>query len=548
MLYVDDLKGYTKSLERLKFVLNFIKSCMGDAGLYWNDKKCKFIGMRRGKYEECENLTLSGGDIIKCLKEDESYEFLGVPQCVKMNVSELSKQLLKVVKQRAYIIWSSELSDANKCMACNQFINSAIEYYFWAVKFPINSIREMDTCIRDVMNHLGAKHTNLMNAVNYLPRNMGGRGLRSLEDTYKATKIKLAIKLVQDTDQRLKLVKAFHNNNVNTKSFSLFKDAMNYSSELGFSLEISDANVSIAGNERNEEINVNTISKKLKEKRIDEYHTDILNSTWQGVNMKQRLEDENVEKTYFNWIKNWKMCPTNTVNEFLLLFYQMLPTRCYKKERSSEAINDVRCRLCGSDQESVKHIISNCGSLANSLYKSRHDNALKCFVWPLLQMFGLIDKSPTWYAEDKVKPYYENNDVKFVWDITEQTGRDDEPALQPRPDGKIMFERDGEKKLFLIEMTVPWTENRLAKFEYKSEKYIRILENLQFEHPEYKVDQITVVMDVFGGHGKDLSDNLSKVIKEKSSVTSIINNMQKSIISSAANLSRTFKIRSTYTQ
>ena len=111
-----------------------------------------------------------------------------------------------------------------------------------------------------------------------------------------------------------------------------------------------------------------------------------------------------------------------------------------------------------------------------------------------------------------------------------------------------MFEQDGEKKLFLIEMTVPWTENRLDKYAFKSAKYIRILENLKFEHPQYVVDQLTIVMDVFGGHGKDLSDNLCKIIKEKSTVKAIINNMQKSVISSAANLSRTFKIRSMYTQ
>ena len=546
-LYVDDLKGYTKSLERLKFALNFIKSCMEDAGLYWNAKKCKFIGMKRGKYEVCDHVTLSGGEIVKCLDEKESYEFMGVPQCVKINVSELSRELLKVVRQRAYIIWSSELSDANKCMACNQFINSAIEYYFWTVKFTINTINEMDATIRDVMNHLGAKHTNLMNAITYLPRSKGGRGLRSLEDTHKATKIKLAIKLVQDPDHRLDIVRAYHDNNVNTKSFSLFKDATKYSSELGFELKITKNNVSICDNESGEIISekVNIVAKKLKEKCINKNHSDVLKSNWQGVNLAQRLNDENVVKTYFNWLKNWKTCPTNTVNEFFLLFYQLLPTRCYQKQRSNEIIEDIRCRLCGSHQESVKHLISNCGELVKSLYKCRHDNALKCFIWPLLLSFNLIEKVPSWFSNDKVKPYYENDNCKLWWDIPEYTGKDDEPSQPPRPDGKLMFEKNGEKKIFLIEMTVPWTENREEKYAYKSKKYIRILENLKFENPEYSVDQITVVMDVFGGYGKDLSDNLNKVLL-KTSVKSVINNMQKSVVSSAANLSRTFKIRSMY--
>ena len=57
------------------------------------------------------------------------------------------------------------------------------------------------------------------------------------------------------------------------------------------------------------------------------------------------------------------------------------------------------------------------------------------------------------------------------------------------------------------------------------------------------MDQITLVMDVFGGYGTDLAINIEKVISNKESVAGIIRNMQKSIISSAANLSRAFKIR-----
>ena len=95
-------------------------------------------------------------------------------------------------------------------------------------------------------------------------------------------------------------------------------------------------------------------------------------------------------------------------------------------------------------------------------------------------------------------------------------------------------------------MTVPWTENREEKYVYKSNKYRKILQALQFEYPDHHVDQITLVMDVFGGYGRDLSDNISKIFKKKNDIRSIIKNMQKSVISSSANLSRTFKIRSSY--
>ena len=95
-------------------------------------------------------------------------------------------------------------------------------------------------------------------------------------------------------------------------------------------------------------------------------------------------------------------------------------------------------------------------------------------------------------------------------------------------------------------MTVPWPANRKEKYEYKCSKYLNILQSLKFENPEHEVGQITLVIDVYGGYGKDLAENIKKIVTEKMAIKSIIRNMQKSVISSAANLSRTFKIRTKY--
>ena len=184
---------------------------MKDAGLLWNAKKCKIMAIKRGKLAFIDDLTLSDGSIIKCLKKDETYEFMGIPQWLKMDDIALGGDLLKIVKQRSHIIWSSDLSDINKCIASNTFVNSAVEYYFWAVKFTINVIRDMDIAFRENMNVAGCKHMHLMNVINYLPRKSGGRGLRSFEDTYKFTKIKLTINITEDDDddERMVLVREF---------------------------------------------------------------------------------------------------------------------------------------------------------------------------------------------------------------------------------------------------------------------------------------------------------------------------------------------------
>ena len=269
-----------------------------------------------------------------------------------------------------------------------------------------------------------------------------------------------------------------------------------------------------------------------------------MSSTWQGVNYKQRKNDETVTEDHFSWLQNWRNCPTEVVQEFSLLFYQLLPTKQYQVTRSNETIDDLRCRICKQADESVKHLISNCGSFAKSLYITRHDNALKCFVWPLLKKLKLSDKCPGWYSNDKVAPHYVNNDAEFWWDIPEYSGRDEECDRPLRPDGKLIINTESDKRVYLIEMTVPWTTNRDEKYSYKTEKYENIQHALKLEYPQHKIDQITIVMDVFGGYSKNLVDNIGKVFTEKEDCRSIIKNMRKSIISSAVNISRTFKIRS----
>ena len=55
------------------------------------------------------------------------------------------------------------------------------------------------------------------------------------------------------------------------------------------------------------------------------------------------------------------------------------------------------------------------------------------------------------------------------------------------------------------------------------------------------MDQITLIMDVFGGYNQ--IGNIGKIIEDKRLVETIIRGMQKSVISSCAHLSRAFKLK-----
>ena len=545
-LFIDDMKNYWASVRVLIAGMSLIKGCMKDCGLEWNEKKCKGCVLERGKFVEHTDIVLDDGSKIECLKTGESYKFFGIYQSIRLDRDSLETTLMKKVEQRTHVVWKSDLYDANKVAATNTFVSGCVEYYFWGCNMRIDFLQDLDRCIRRVMNTCGMKHTNTMNAGLYLTRCKGGRGLKSTECSYKDIKIKAAMKLKSNNDPRMELVNQFHQIHFNTQSYSLFKETLRYSEEKGLKvrceqklLVISDPTTEVSSIQDGCNGKLRNLLKSTNE--TTNLH-EILASTWQGVILKTMVEDETIVNGNFNWLSKWRTCPSSTISELMNLLYQTLNTMCYKKHRTSaEEIVDTRCRLCHGGEESVKHLLSNCGDLAKQVYTQRHNNALKCFFFPMLKRCGFIDEIPPWFSAKEIKPEYENENYLVRWDVPEYSGRDGESIRDAaRPDGKLIMKH--EKKVILIEQTVPWVSNREAKVELKKNKYLQVQSFLRLEYEGYDIDQVTLVMDVFGGYGKDLRDNIGKVLG-KEETDNVIKNMQKAVIASEAHLVRVFKVR-----
>ena len=174
------------------------------------------------------------------------------------------------------------------------------------------------------------------------------------------------------------------------------------------------------------------------------------------------------------------------------------------------------------------------------VYTKRHNDALKCFFFELLNKLGFIESVPPWFANIDVKPEYESDEYLVQWNVPEYSGRDNETLRDATPDGKIVMKK--EKKIYLVEQTIPWITNRDEKFDFKAQKYDDIQTYLRLENPCCAVDQITLVMDVFGGYSKTLLTNVGKVF-DKDVTSRIVKDMQKAVVSNEAHLSRVFKIR-----
>ena len=130
----------------------------------------------------------------------------------------------------------------------------------------------------------------------------------------------------------------------------------------------------------------------------------------------------------------------------------------------------------------------------------------------------------------------------LLWDIPEYSGTDDEEEdkLQ-RPDGKVTMKQ--LKKITILEMSVPWIENREKKVVEKEEKYRDIITKLRVENPGYQVEQATFIIDVLGGYSTHLKRNIAKLGYKSDEIDRLLPKLQKIVLSEAAFTINKFKMK-----
>ena len=73
-----------------------------------------------------------------------------------------------------------------------------------------------------------------------------------------------------------------------------------------------------------------------------------------------------------------------------------------KKERVEARQEDIvitaLCRMCGSKEETVAHVVSECSKLAQTDYKGRHDNVARYIHWQLCGKC-VLERANSWYEQ-----------------------------------------------------------------------------------------------------------------------------------------------------
>ncbi|XP_068737747.1 uncharacterized protein [Montipora capricornis] len=538
LLYIDDLKVFSSSQTKLNTVLRSTCAAMNDIELQWNPKKCNTIHVKRGVLvHDAAGLKLDQTSVVQSIKEGSSYKFLGVCETVKQDEKLALVSAAKVYLQRLSVPWSSPLSDVNRVIATKQFALPVLSYLMWTQHWPITELRVVNREARKIIHENGGKHPLSSTAVMYLPRHLGGRGLRSVEREYKLTKIKAAVKLYQNSDPTIRTVQMFEERAVEKGHSSLLTEAHKYAEELEISLSLRYPNPSITLARRPEvEVEGMKIKELLKRAMIDKLQETIKAENWHGRLLTSRWKDEELSQdACFAWMKDWSSAPTHTVAGMIELYEQLLPTKVYTTQKTKTTQGDVSCRLCGKEAETLPHILSGCSTLAQSKYLDQHNAALKILFFEKCKDLKLVEGVPPWYSPVKPKPVYESDEGKAFWDVAVYA----EHTYVRANIIDARFVDHKAKQVWAVEMSCPWIDNRAKKVEEKAIKYGPLLLELKQQHPGYKVQQCNIIIDALGGWSKDVEETMKKLVGARSKC--VLEKMQKATISYSLHIARYFK-------
>ena len=179
--------------------------------------------------------------------------------------------------------------------ATNQYTLLALRYLMWTHHWPLSELRDVDRAPRKIIVENGGKHPASLTSLLSLPREKGGRGLRSVEHEYKITRIKLLLKLYQNSDQTLEAVREFEEHGMASGHQSVVKEAAKFAEERNITLQLDTLNPVCVTTEGKvvTAARAGNLMKKSQEKQFLEIAKD---KKWQGKLFLIRWEDESLSR------------------------------------------------------------------------------------------------------------------------------------------------------------------------------------------------------------------------------------------------------------
>ena len=191
-LFVDDLKVYQEIHEILRDVNEVIVQASHDTGACYGVSKCAEIVFERGKMVKGKGLEILE-ERIKVIGPDENEicKFLGIEQADEIKTKKIFERVKGKVNKRVKILTNTELNDVNLVRAVNTKVIPVAAYSMNICKFTDEELKELDQVIKRELRSKNMLGKQSSDERLYLIREDGGRGIKSLRDIYKETRLRV---------------------------------------------------------------------------------------------------------------------------------------------------------------------------------------------------------------------------------------------------------------------------------------------------------------------------------------------------------------------
>ena len=131
--------------------------------------------------------------------------------------------------------------------------------------------------------------------------------------------------------------------------------------------------------------------------------------------MKQENEP-NIHQPSLKALNDWRNVPDLGFSVNQAIRQQLVNTKTYQKAKLKYQIANITCKMCNVEQETIPHNMCGCSSIAQGIYKGRHDKMLRPLHHFTLDKYGFEESevNKPWYQQSLPQPVMENQKQKFI--------------------------------------------------------------------------------------------------------------------------------------
>ncbi|XP_026313592.1 uncharacterized protein LOC113225487 [Hyposmocoma kahamanoa] len=180
LLYMDDLKLYGPTADRLTELLTITNDFSSSVRMELGIDKCAVVHVEKGRVMHSDGINI-GTNHLRVLSETETYRYLGMSQTIGVKEADVKQGVCEVFYGRLKNVLNSYLSGVNKIRAYNSWVMPVLMYTFGVLKWTQTELDALDRRVRTTMTSHRMHHPRSSVMRLYVPRKCGGRGLLSVK-------------------------------------------------------------------------------------------------------------------------------------------------------------------------------------------------------------------------------------------------------------------------------------------------------------------------------------------------------------------------------